>query len=58
MTAFRTFVDVHVGPNVLAFTNVHSFAQLDGKLDRAGDLYGVGLLETFLDEDSVDNTPN
>ena len=55
---FRTFIDMHMWPDVLSFTNVDGFTQLYGQLDLARDLLGVGLLETFLDEDVVGKTPN
>jgi hypothetical protein len=45
-------------PNVLSFADVHGFTQLDGKLGHAGNLYGVGVLETLLDEDGVGYAPN
>lgn len=45
-------------PDVLAFTYVDSFAQLDGQLDHTRDLYGPGVLETLLDEDIVGKAPN
>ena len=55
---FHTFIDVYVRPDVLAFTNIDGFAQLESHLDPAGDLEGVRLLETLLDEGVVDNSPN
>ena len=58
MTAFRTFIDINMRPNVLSFTDIHGFAQLDGKLGYARNLYGVGVLETLLDEDGVGDAPN
>ena len=58
MKNLRTFIDMHVWPHVLALTNIDGSAQLDGQLDSAGDLLGVGLLETFLDKDGVGKTPN
>ena len=45
-------------PDVLALTSVDGFAQLNGQVDPLWDLYGVGLLETFLDKDGVGKTPN
>ena len=55
---FRTFINVHVRPDVLAFADVDGFAQADGQFDHAGDLLGLGVLETFLDEDVVGKAPN
>lgn len=55
---FRTFIDMHMRPDVLAFTDVDGFTQLHGQRDLVRDLLGVGLLETFLDEDVVGKTPN
>ena len=49
---------MYVRPDVLAFTNIDGFAQLESHLDPAGDLEGVRLLETLLDEGVVDNAPN
>jgi len=45
-------------PDILALTNVDGSAQLDGQLDPARNLLGVGLLEAFLDKDGVGKTPN
>jgi len=58
MRNFRTFIDMHVWPDVLALTNVDGSAQLNGQLDPVGDLLGLGLLETFFDKDGVGKTPN
>jgi len=58
MKNLRTFIDMHVWPHVLALTNIDGSAQLDGQLDPAGDLLGVGLLETFLDKHGVGKTPD
>ena len=55
---FHTFVDVYVRPEVLAFSNVDRFAQLEGQLDPAGDLLGVGPLKTVLHKDGVGDAPN
>jgi len=54
----RTFINVNVRPDVLAFTDVDGFAQLDGQFDRTRDLLGLGVLETFLDKDVVGTAPN
>ena len=45
-------------PEIFAFAHVDWFAQLEGQLDPIGDLPGVRPLETFLDENGVDETPN
>ena len=47
-----------VRPEILAFTDVDGFAQLDGQLDPAGDLDGVGLLETLPNEGVVGKAPD
>lgn len=49
---------MNVRPDVQAFTDVDGFAQLDSQLDPAGNLHGVRLLDTFLDEDGVSETPD
>ena len=54
----HTCVNVHVRPDVLAFTNVDGLAQVDSQFDRTGDLLGQRVLETFLDEDGVGAAPN
>jgi len=54
----HTFVNMNVRPDVLAFTYVDGFAQLDGQFDRTRDLLGMGVLETLRDKDVVGTTPN
>jgi len=49
----RTFINVHVWPDILSFANVDCFAQIDSKCDHTGDLLGLGVLETFHDEDVI-----
>lgn len=58
MNSFRTFINANMRPDIQAFADVDGFAQLDVQLDHAGDLHGLGLLETFLDEDGVNDPPN
>ena len=58
MNTSHTFVDMYVRPEILAFTNVGCFSQLQRQLDPGRDLLGVSLLKTFLDEDIIDNAPN
>jgi len=55
---FRTFIDMHMWPDILAFTDVDGSAQLDSQLDPVRNLLGVRLLETLLDKDGVGKTPN
>jgi len=54
----RTLISVHVRPDVLSFADVDGFAQIDSQFDYAGDLLGLGVLETFLDENVVGKAPN
>jgi len=49
---------MNVRPDVLAFADVDGFAQLDSQPYSVGDLLGVGLLETFPDENVVGKAPN
>ena len=49
---------MHVRPDVLAFTDVDGFAQVDSQFDHTGDLYGLGVLEALLDKDVVGKAPN
>ena len=54
----HTFINMHVRPDVLAFTDIDGFAQLDSHLDPARDLEGVRFLETLLYEVVVGKAPN
>ena len=49
---------MHVRPDVLSIADVDGFAQIDSKFDYAGDLLGLGVLETFLDEDVIGKAPD
>lgn len=49
---------MYVPPEILAFATVDCFTQLEGEVDKPGDLYGVWFLETFLDVDGVGDAPD